>query len=106
MDLKELESNLVMNGLNIMVMNARMNALEDIVFGFLNVELEDREQGASKENKRLFLEFFLENLAEYKKQLPAFVGHSQFLEMKLKETELRTKQEIENLFSYRLFFIG
>lgn len=97
MDLKELENNVIVNGINVMIMNARMSALENILFGFLNVELEDRQKGASIENKKLFLNFYLENVHALKAQLHASLDQNPIVKMILKETEEQTKLEILNL---------
>lgn len=71
--------NLLVNGINIMLIEARLKALENVVFGLLNAELGVR----GKENQMLFLQFYVENLTKLRDELPSALAQNQVVQIEL-----------------------
>jgi len=78
---------------SILFTNARLNALENILWGHLNVVLEDWEEGASKEYRRMFYRFYIEQIGELKSQLPDVLANNPAME-RMVENQIR---EIESM---------
>lgn len=92
-----MENNELINGVNIIFLNARLNAIENILWGYLNVELAAHDANAPKELRKEFLRFYLEHIRELKKELPPALADNPYVKKKLLETENSTLQEIEEL---------
>ncbi len=86
-----------MNGVNILVLNARLQALENSLWGYLNVELEEMRPGASKEYRIQFLEFFLENLKKQRNTLPDFLAQNPIVKNGLEQNFADAARQIAEL---------
>ena len=65
-----MDKNTIHFGASILLVNARLNALENILWGYLNPELDEIEPGYSKEYRQMFYEFYIEHICELRNKLP------------------------------------
>jgi len=78
---------------SILLINARLNALENILWGYLNVELEDREEGYSKEYRKMYYQFYIEQIHALQSLLPYSLAHNLIvknnLECEIQDIEMK-----------------
>ena len=97
MNAKELEDLTVVTTTNLLITNARLTALESLLWSYLNVEFEQMEKGYSFVQRKLFFQFCLENVNALKKQLPTVLAESPVAQNELKNAAQELLAQIDLL---------
>jgi len=97
MKLDEIEQSIITNGINNLLINARLMSLENVFWGYINPILEKRNEGDSKEYRKIFLNFYHDNITELQKLLPPSLAENKVIETKLEEELENVRFEIDSL---------
>ena len=93
----EIEKNLLLSAVNDLTINARLQALENIIWGYLNIEFEEWEPGYSKTQRALFLSFYIELLQNSKSSLRESLDRFPDVETLLQGSIDQAQKEIVDL---------
>ena len=87
----------LINAVNIMSIQARVQALENYFWGYLTLELGKTDELAPALHRKVFLNFYIENLNSLKDSLPPVLADSLVVKNALKGMIADTEKQIQLL---------